>query len=144
LEKTHYYIEISNNSEKEGADTLENLLIVTHDASLGTVLSQGFTIEGYLVDHTCKDDDALKMIEENSYDLMIVDDEHLSISGFKIVEEVNRMKPDLRKVLFCTHGNHRIREEAEKSGIDRFLDSPFDIKQVLQTVKKILVEGQND
>jgi len=121
-----------------------NLLLVTHDASLGTVLSQGFTFDGYQVDRTCKGDDAIKLIEDNSYDLMIVDDEYLSVSGFKILEEVKQKKPALRIAMFCTYDDGSIKEEAKKSGIQNFLDRPFDIKQVLKAVRRLLVEDQND
>lgn len=86
----------------------------------------------------CEDGrEALKAIEQNSYDAAIIDLRMPGLSGWEVIENLTRVSPDTEFVISTGHGSMDDAIQAIRQGAYDFLPKPcslFEISNVLQRI----------
>ncbi|MBK9731769.1 MAG: response regulator [Chitinophagaceae bacterium] len=128
-------------------DDVEDFLIIQD--LLSDIETQSYSIEwspGY--------DDALKKIEENIYDILLIDFMLGTSTGIELLKEVRKKNPNIPVIIFTGQGDERVDLEAMNAGASDYLvkgqiDSNilersmrYSIKQA-QTQEKLLGHEQN-
>lgn len=117
----------------------ERILVV--DDELDMLMLLRMIIEDntdYEVDTTNNPSEALKMVMENDYDLVISDLKMPGMDGLELFDEVKEMKPDLPLVIITAYGSLETSDEAIKKGVADFITKPFRKDSILFTINRVL------
>lgn len=93
---------------------------------------------GYHVDAISNGDDALAMMKENTYDLVLLDEQMPGRRGLEVLEIMRRQDPHARVVMVTKSEEDRTMTEAIGRRVDDYLVKPTSPRQVLSVVTRIL------
>lgn len=80
--------------------------------------------------------DAVKLVEENDFDLIFLDENMPGISGLETLEGIKTIKPSIPVVMITKSEEEDIMDEALGGKISDYLIKPVNPKQILLTIKK--------
>jgi PAS domain S-box-containing protein len=118
----------------------ERILLVDDEAMLVDFGEDALKSLGYQVMAVTRSETALEIFKDRPevFDLVITDMTMPKMTGEVLATEILKIRPDMPIVL-CTGFSERItREKAISLGIREFLMKPFDLKQLAETVHRIL------
>ena len=93
---------------------------------------------GYHVDAITNGDDALVLLKENPYDLVLLDEQMPGTSGLEVLDVLRREDPHTRVVMVTKSEEDRTMTEAIGRRVDDYLVKPTSPRQVLSVVTRIL------
>ena len=117
----------------------ERILVV--DDELDMLMLLRMIIEDntdYEVETTNNPSEALKMVMENDYDLVISDLKMPGMDGLELFGEVREMDPDLPLIIITAYGSLETSDEAIKKGVADFITKPFRKDSILFTINRVL------
>jgi CheY-like chemotaxis protein len=97
---------------------------------------------GYHVDAISNGDDALALLRENPYDLVLLDEQMPGRRGLEVLEALRRQDPYARVVMVTKSEEDHTMTEAIGRRVDDYLVKPTSPRQVLSVVTRIL-EGSS-
>ncbi len=98
--------------------------------------------KGYTVDTATNGEDALAMISENQYDLILLDEMMTGMGGLETLSKIKEISPSLPVVMITKNEEESLMEEAIGSKISDYLLKPVKPNQILLVCKKFL-ESKN-
>jgi len=93
---------------------------------------------GYHVDAITNGADALALLRENPYDLVLLDEHMPGTSGLEVLEVLRREDPHARVVMVTKSEEDRTMTQAIGRRVDDYLVKPTSPRQVLSVVTRIL------
>lgn len=120
------------------------ILIVEDDKYMNETLCEVLESEGYNVESALNALDAINKIKhsEKYYQLLILDYnlQYLQgINGLDIFKMAKEKDPGIKAIMISAYGkNKELKANAQKSGISAFIDKPFLITDLIDTVDNIL------
>ena len=125
---------------RKRAKKVVKVLIVDNDRDMCKVIADILKEEGVSVSIASNGEAALKKIEKQSCDAMILDYKLSGISGLTVLEKARQLRPSITTIMISGYGNSAVRKRAQGLGAYAFLDKPFNIKVLAKVVKKALKE----
>jgi two-component system KDP operon response regulator KdpE len=115
----------------------QNILVVDDEAPMRKLLSNNLKARGYSVQSAADGSEALKLIDERTFDLLLIDVKMPGPNGLQVVEAVRR---DAEIPILIMSGLRRESDvvEAFNRGADDYLSKPFGIAELLARVKALL------
>jgi two-component system NtrC family sensor kinase len=120
------------------------ILIVDDDAALREVLTVALAYDGHDVDGACDGTEALALLEQRPYDLVLSDLRMPRVDGPSLYEMLRtrhhfpvRFATKLPRVIFMT-GNAAEHAEFLRGTTDPILEKPFPLRVVRQMVSVLL------
>jgi DNA-binding response OmpR family regulator len=98
--------------------------------------------KGYSVDRVTNGTDAIDKAEENTYDVIFLDENMPGISGLEALSKIKETNPLVPVVMITKSEEEFIMEEAIGSKIADYLIKPVNPNQILLSLKKILQQTQ--
>ena len=98
--------------------------------------------KGYTVDRVTNGTDAIDKAEENTYDVIFLDENMPGISGLEALSKIKEINPLVPVVMITKSEEEFIMEEAIGSKIADYLIKPVNPNQILLSLKKILQQTQ--
>ncbi len=92
--------------------------------------------KGYHISTAANGNDALKMVEENDFDLIFLDENMPGLSGLQTLEQIKNISPGVPVIMITKSEEEDIMDEAIGSKIADYLIKPVNPKQILLTIKK--------
>lgn len=92
----------------------------------------------YKVDVATNGSDAIKMVEQNDYDIIFLDENMPGLTGLETLEKIKTIKPYLPVVLITKSEEENIMDEAIGSKISDYLIKPVNPNQILLVLKKYI------
>ncbi len=114
------------------------ILIVDDEASIIDSLEGILSDDGFEVIHAYNGYEALKKIETESPDIVLLDIWMPGMDGIETLREIKRMAPHLPVVMITGHGSIESAVDATKSGAFDFLEKPLSIDKVMVTINNAL------
>lgn len=112
------------------------ILIVEDEKAIVDLLEMALSAQGYLCVHEMHGEAALKRIDEESFDMILLDVMLPEISGFEIMEYI---APRKIPVIFITaKSDIADRIHGLQLGADDYLIKPFDMMELLARVQAVL------
>ncbi|MFC6997568.1 T9SS response regulator signal transducer PorX [Rufibacter roseus] len=93
---------------------------------------------GYDVTPVNSGADAVEQVQEQTYDIVFLDENMPGLSGLEALSEIKALRPGLPVVMITKSEEESIMEEAIGSKIADYLIKPINPNQILLSVKKIL------
>ena len=94
--------------------------------------------KGYDVSTANSGDDALDLVQEQSFDIVFLDENMPGISGLETLVKIKQLRNDLPVVMITKSEEEHIMEDAIGSQISDYLIKPVNPNQILLSLKKIL------
>jgi CheY-like chemotaxis protein len=118
----------------------ETILFVDDDKTNRELGEEILTSFGYKVMKAPDGESALQSYEDNKekIDLVLLDLIMPGIDGQKCLEELIKMDPTVKVIVSSGYSSSNLPEEAIKYGARDFIGKPYNIKQMLSVVRKVL------
>ncbi len=112
------------------------ILFVDDDAALLLTFSTGLEAEGYPVDAVSSTEEALRLLANDDYSLVITDIYLDERSGLDVLKAAKDNNPDSAVIVITGQGTIETVVEATAGGAFEYLAKPFDLTKLLDTVRK--------
>jgi len=119
---------------------MAKILVVDDDLDMCQIISDILKEEGYSVNSSYNGEDALMKIKKNHYDLIVLDYKLNEMSGLMVLEKALQMIPSLKIIMISAFGSNSTKAKARDLGAFDFIDKPFDIKILTQSVQDVLTK----
>jgi len=116
----------------------ETILIVEDEETLASSLKRVFTREGYSVDVAEDAEKGLKLIEKNSYDVIITDIILPGISGIELLRKIKEKEPDQLVIIITAYASVETAVEALRAGAYDYVIKPIIHQEIKQIVRNAL------
>ncbi len=133
-------IEASIHTDSDSSPTAR-ILIIDDDQDVRSPIRQMLAGAGYEVQEASDGDEGLEMCREDPPDLTIVDIFMPRKSGLEVIEELRRDFPDVKVIAVSgvdTRDGLDLATLTRSYGVDRAIEKPFLLKDLLQAVKDVL------
>jgi len=119
---------------------LPRVMLVDDEAMVLEVSSLMIESLGYAVDAFLSPTEALQNFADNSdaYQLVIIDMMMPTISGKELFIKLKEIKPDIRGVISSGYQLNQSQPELAALGIQGFIDKPFTIEMLRDSLNKVL------
>ena len=122
----------------------ERILLIDDDPNVLGVMSEALTQAGYTPRATPSSEEALDLLERESFDLVVSDVVMPGLHGIQLLESARQLNPAI-KVLFVTgYANREIVKEGFDKGACGFLEKPFSLKEFWSAVQAVMQDGRVD
>lgn len=115
-----------------------SILVVDDERGLCVGVQEALRREGYSVDAVTEAPDALKLIGERLYNLVITDMKMPEMSGMELLREAKQRSRDTMFILMTAYGTVETAVEAMKEGAYDYLSKPLDMQRLRALVVKAL------
>lgn len=95
------------------------------------------TGKGYSVTTCTNGTDALSMVEEQEFDIILLDENMPGMSGLETLGRINTLRPSSSVVMITKSEEENLMEDALGSKISDYLIKPVNPNQILLSIKKI-------
>jgi formate/nitrite transporter len=116
----------------------EKMLIIDDDAIVLKSCRKIFETEGYSVTSTPNPQEGIKLVSENSYDVILVDWMMPGMDGMNVVEEIDKRSPNSAMVMISGHPSVGRATEAMKRGAMDYIAKPFKPDEIIAVVNKAM------
>ncbi|MDY6989144.1 MAG: sigma-54 dependent transcriptional regulator [Thermodesulfobacteriota bacterium] len=114
------------------------ILVVDDESSISLALSGILSDEGYETLTAPNGYEALKIIEEQAPDLVLLDIWMPGMDGIETLQEIKRTNPFLQVIIISGHGTIETAVKATKLGAYDFIEKPLSIEKVVVTINNAL------
>jgi DNA-binding response OmpR family regulator/HPt (histidine-containing phosphotransfer) domain-containing protein len=114
------------------------ILLAEDDQRLGTLIHDYLLPESEIVDVVNTGLNIAEKIQENSYDILILDVMLPKKNGIDICRELRKNKVNIAILFITALSNQNDKIKAFESGADDYLIKPFDFEELLARVKALL------
>lgn len=113
------------------------ILVVDDESKLRSVICKFLIHEGFTVDEADNGATALLMIEENRYDLVILDVMMPVIDGWSVCREI-RKNTNTYIIMLTARGEEHDKIFGFELGADDYVTKPFSLKELVARVRAVL------
>lgn len=117
---------------------MARVLLVDDEASLLSVLASVVTVEKHEVTSAVNGAQAVKLLEEQAFDLVITDIRMSEMSGLDLLRHVNQHYPDMPVIVITAFSSIETAQEAKALGAFDYVPKPFKLEQFLVTLRQAL------
>lgn len=114
----------------------EKVLIIDDEKDFLDIIAERIRARGMNVSTTTSAEDALNLIEEESFDVVIMDFMMPGMNGFQTLKAIKEKKPEVHIILLTGNVLEEIRIEAKNIGVLYVIEKPPDLQDLIQKIKK--------
>ncbi|RJX35148.1 MAG: response regulator, partial [Desulfurivibrio sp.] len=112
------------------------VLLVDDEEEFCNMLSERLETRGLKVNAVLSGEDAVKRVEDQNFDAIILDLAMPGIDGLETLRRIKEKRPDLEILMLTGHGTVKSGIEAMKLGAEDFLEKPVDMKVLLEKISE--------
>ena len=121
---------------------MARILVIDDEPHLRILLESFLLLDGHEVDLAVNGSEGMKLIERNTYDLVLTDVVMPEKDGLEVLMELKGREPRIRIIVISGGGERLNIKEllnmARLLGADRVLSKPLDFTNLLAVVKEVL------
>ncbi len=121
----------------------KKVLVVDDDPDILAAIAVGLAATGATIETATDGNMAVAKAEQGAPDLVILDIMLPQKSGFLVLEKLRQHKPrdqGPRVIMMTGNQGKRHRQYAEALGVDAYMNKPFRMDQLVETVEKLLAK----
>src|SRR3989304_2889251 len=116
----------------------DTILLIDDEEMILDSLSAILFKDGYQVDCAKSGDEALEILRQKQYDLIITDIRMPGINGLEMVEHLKTFKPNQKILVITGYGSLETAVKAQHRGVSDYLIKPIDIKSLKNSIRRAL------
>jgi DNA-binding NtrC family response regulator len=117
---------------------MAKILIVDDEPVILNLLNKILLGEKYEVTPASSGEAALRLLEKESFDLLISDIKMEPVDGITLLKEARKTQPDVGVIMLTAYGSVGTAVEAMKEGAFDYITKPFKLDELLLTVQRAL------
>jgi len=114
------------------------ILIVDDELIMRESLAGWLERDGHEVEKAASGEEALKILKESRFDILLVDIKMEGMSGLDVLKQVKESDPDVEIVMITAYGSIATAIEAMKNGAYEYLLKPFEPDELGILIEKII------
>lgn len=120
----------------------KSILLIDDDKLVLMTLKRLLVREGYQVTTALNGQTALRKMQEDSFDLIISDIKMPQMDGIETIKKIREYlaqnnKKLIPEIFITAYAKEEIYQEALKLDASGYIEKPFDVKTLQETVKKL-------
>jgi len=119
-----------------------SVLLVEDEENLHDALKLNLELEGYEITSAFDGQEALKKIEEEYFDLIIMDVMLPGVDGISVTENIRLHNNDVPILILSAKNTSADRVTGLKKGADDYLTKPFNLEELLLRVQKLIEKNK--
>jgi two-component system OmpR family response regulator len=120
---------------------MAKILLVEDDDRIVGFVKRGLEAEGYLVDLANNGEDALAMVRDSPYSLIILDRLLPGIDGLEVCRILQRERHENLVLMLTAKGSLQDKVDGLKGGADDYLTKPFAFDELIARIEALLRRG---
>ncbi len=125
--------------EKTGGHEITGrVLVVDDEKEIQNLLQKLLTKEGYEVDVATLPEEAIKRIEAEHYDVVLLDLMLPGVKGTDIIQEIKRRRPNCAVIIMTAFGTIPSSVEAIRKGAFDYIEKPFKKGEIQYAVRNAM------
>lgn len=112
------------------------ILVVDDEVLIRNVIKEYAAIEGYKVDEAQNGEEAIEMVYDNDYDLIIMDIMMPILDGVKASKEIKKIK-NIPIIMLSARSSEEDKLLGFDIGIDDYITKPFSPKELMARIKAV-------
>ncbi|MBZ0334419.1 response regulator transcription factor [Marinobacter sp. AL4B] len=113
------------------------LLLAEDDLDLAQTLVQYLELEGFICDHVSNGIAALNLIEQNSYDVLLLDINMPRLNGLGLCQRLREHGNDTPVLMLTARDQLDDKLQGFNAGTDDYLVKPFEMEELLARVRAL-------
>jgi two-component system, NtrC family, response regulator PilR len=118
--------------------TKQKILVVDDEKSMCDFLEIMLHKEGYEVTSTTSGENALELLDNNLFSMVLTDVKMPVVDGFEVLRKTKEVSPDTVVIMITAYGSPEGAVTAIKEGAYDYITKPFRVEEVKLTIKKSL------
>ena len=119
-----------------------SVLLVEDEENLHDALKLNLELEGYEITSAFDGNQALQKIQQEYFDLIIMDVMLPGIDGISITENIRLQNNDVPILILSAKDTSADRVQGLKKGADDYLTKPFNLEELLLRVQKLIEKNK--
>ena len=115
-----------------------SILVVDDEEALRTVLSSELENEGYTIASAGDGDDAINILRDRTFDLVLLDIKMPRVDGFEVLRFIKERFPTTKVIMLTGFADLKNAIESKKLGAEDFVSKPYDLVDLLTTIERVL------
>lgn len=116
---------------------MNKILIVEDEMAISDLIKIGLETSGYRCEVACDGEIAANMLENNTYDLILLDIMLPKISGYELLEYIKQIA-DIPIIFITAKAQTKDIIKGLKIGADDYIKKPFETEELLARVEAVL------
>jgi two-component system response regulator AtoC len=117
---------------------MSRILLAEDDEIMRETLFDRLTKNGWQVDDAKDGKEALSLVEQNYYNLVLSDIRMPGIDGTRLLDKIQRISPDTDIIMMTAYGSVENAVDCLKKGAADYILKPFDMDDLTIRVKRLL------
>ncbi|MCK4557709.1 MAG: sigma-54-dependent Fis family transcriptional regulator [Candidatus Aminicenantes bacterium] len=118
----------------------EKILVIDDEVGIRSSLKGILEDEGYTIKTVVSGEDALKLLQKENFELILLDIWLPQMNGIEILKKIKKMDENPQVVMISGHGSIETAVQAIKLGAYDFLEKPLSLEKVVLTAKNALMQ----
>jgi DNA-binding NtrC family response regulator len=114
------------------------ILIVDDEEDLISTMAERLELRGFQVDTATTGADALTLVAESTYSVLILDVKMPGISGLELMTRIKQEQPNLPVILFTGHSSLADARRGTQEGASAYLLKPIKIDEMMNTIRNAI------
>jgi YesN/AraC family two-component response regulator len=94
--------------------------------------------EGYSVVSASDGDEAIAVLQQKSFDLVLLDIKMPRVDGFEVLRFLKERYPKTKVIMLTGFADLKNAIESKKLGAEDFVSKPYDLVDLLTTIERVL------
>jgi DNA-binding NtrC family response regulator len=129
---------ISSVSPPVQTETRRKILIIDDEAAIRESLEALLSLEGYAIEMAISGEEGLDRIEQNFYDLVLLDLALPGKNGLEILQLIRNLHPALPVIMITAYGKVDNIVDAMRLGAQNFVQKPWDNEKLLADIRSAI------
>ncbi|MEK6645412.1 MAG: response regulator [Candidatus Firestonebacteria bacterium] len=113
-----------------------NILIIDDEQEMIDALRNILEQDGYTVTATTDGVSALKKVENNNFDVVLLDVRIPGMDGIQILEQIKKTNKNLPVIMVTGYGDTKTSVQAMKLGAFDYISKPFNYEELINLIEK--------
>jgi DNA-binding NtrC family response regulator len=115
-----------------------SILVIDDEAAIRESLEVLLTLEGYAVKMAADGEEGLRVLDMESFDLLLLDLALPGQSGMELLPQIKERLPDLPIIMITAYGSVDNVVEAIRAGAENFAQKPWDNEKLLADIRSAI------
>ncbi|GAE31278.1 MULTISPECIES: response regulator [Halalkalibacter] len=117
---------------------MNKILVVDDQYGIRVLLSEILQKDGYVMSDAANGAQALKLVEKDRPDLVLLDMKIPGMDGLEILRRIKEHDESIRVIMMTAYGELNLINEAMSLGAVTHFAKPFDIDDIREVIRKTL------
>lgn len=122
---------------------MPNILIIDDDKDICLVLSKFLNKKNFEVSVAYTGDDGLKLLRENTYDLVLCDYKLPDINGIELLQKIKILNPSIAVIIITGYSDVKSAVETFRYGANDYVTKPLYPDELLVTINETIGKNQS-